>query len=50
MATLHNSRKNTYFQIIFDNSKSKKELGMDYIPISKTIVDFFQQFVDEKIV
>ena len=42
--------RNVGFPLYFDNSKSKKELGMDYIPISKTIVDFFQQFVDEKIV
>ena len=33
----------------FDNLKSKKELAMNYIPIEKTIIDFFQQFLDEKI-
>lgn len=29
-----------------DNSKSKKELGIKYIPIETSIVEFFQQLVD----
>ena len=41
--------RNVGYPLYFDNSKSKKELAMDYIPIEKTIIDFFQQFLDEKI-
>ena len=29
-----------------DNSKSKKELGITYIPVETSIVEFFQQMVD----
>jgi len=29
-----------------DNSKSKKELGIKYIPIEQSIVEFFEQLVD----
>ncbi len=29
-----------------DNSKSKKELGIKYIPIETSVVEFFQQLVD----
>ena len=42
--------RNVGYPLYFDNSKSKKQLGMDYIPIEKTIIDFFQQLLDEKIV
>ncbi len=30
-----------------DNSKSKRELGMKYMPIEKSIIDFFQQMIDQ---
>lgn len=35
--------KNVGYPLKFDNSKSKKELGMDYIPIEKTLVDHLEQ-------
>ncbi len=32
-----------------DNSKSKKELGIKYIPIEQSIVEFFEQLVDARV-
>lgn len=31
---------------LVDNSKSKKELGINYIPIEQTMKEFFQQMID----
>ncbi len=38
--------RNFGYPWLVDNSKSKKELGINYIPIEKTIEDFFQQMID----
>jgi nucleoside-diphosphate-sugar epimerase len=35
--------KNIGYPLKFDNSKSKKELGMEYIPIEKTLTDHLEQ-------
>ncbi|RUT77794.1 NAD-dependent epimerase/dehydratase family protein [Ancylomarina longa] len=43
-------RKNLGYSWLVDNTKSKKELGMKYLPIEKSITDFFQQMVDNNIV
>ncbi|WP_340112199.1 NAD-dependent epimerase/dehydratase family protein [Maribellus mangrovi] len=32
-----------------DNSKSKKELGMDYMPLEQSMNDMFQQMIDNKV-
>lgn len=37
---------NVGITLSLDNSKSIKELGMSYRPISESIVDFFQQMID----
>ena len=42
--------KNIGYKIDFDNSKSIKELGINYSPVKKAVVDFFQQFVDHGLV
>lgn len=39
--------KNTGIRIKFDNSYSKKDLGMSYIPIEQTILEHFQQLLDD---
>lgn len=36
---------NMGYDWLVDNSKSKKDLGMEYTPIRKSIVDFFDQMV-----
>jgi nucleoside-diphosphate-sugar epimerase len=33
-----------------DNTKGKKELGIQYRPIENSIIDMFQQFIDNKII
>lgn len=33
-----------------NNSKSKKELGINYTPLDKSITDFFEQMIEHKIV
>ena len=38
--------KNFGYKWKLDNSKSKKELGIKYIPIETSVVEFFQQLVD----
>ncbi|NPD47086.1 MULTISPECIES: NAD-dependent epimerase/dehydratase family protein [unclassified Lentimicrobium] len=38
--------RNFGYQWLVDNSKSKKALGIKYIPIEKTMEDFFQQMID----
>ncbi len=42
--------KNIGYSWIGDNSKSKKELGITYRPLEETMVDMFQQLIDEKII
>ena len=42
--------KNIGYKIDFDNSKSKKELGISYSPVKKAVIDFFQQFIDQGLV
>lgn len=37
---------NIGYDWLVDNSKSKKELSMDYLPIKKSITDFFDQMVE----
>jgi len=39
--------KNAGIPIKFDNSYSKKDLGMSYTPLEKTVVDHFQQILDD---
>jgi dihydroflavonol-4-reductase len=39
--------KNTGIRIKFDNSYSKKDLGMSYITIEQTVKDHFQQIIDD---
>jgi len=34
------------YQWLVDNTKSKKELGINYIPIEQTMKEFFQQMID----
>lgn len=40
-------RKNTGIPIKFDNSYSKKDLGLSYLPVKQTIIDHFQQVIDD---
>lgn len=42
--------KNVGIPLNIDNSKSKKELGMDYIPLKQTLSDQFQQLVKDGLV
>ena len=42
--------RNVGYAVHFNNSKSKKELSIDYIPVKQTVIDFFQQFIDEKLI
>ena len=39
--------RNVGHQIKFDNSYSKADLGMSYIPIEQTVKDHFQQILDD---
>lgn len=39
--------KNVGYKIQFDNSYSKKDLGMTYLPLKKTVKDHFQQILDD---
>jgi dihydroflavonol-4-reductase len=39
--------KNVGIKVKFDNSYSKKDLSMSYIPIEETIKDHFQQLLDD---
>ena len=36
--------------VFFNNSKSIKDLDIVYAPVKKSALDFFQQFIDEKII
>jgi nucleoside-diphosphate-sugar epimerase len=40
-------KKNVGIRIRFDNSRSRKELGLSYLPIEQTITEHFQQIVDD---
>ena len=42
-------RNNIGYPWKVDNSKSIKELGMTYTPVEKSIVDFFQQMIDNNV-
>lgn len=42
--------KNVGYPWRVDNSKGKRELGMTYRPVRKSIIDFFQQMVENKLV
>ena len=42
--------RNVGYAVHFNNTKSKKELAIDYIPVKDTVIDFFQQFIDEKLI
>jgi nucleoside-diphosphate-sugar epimerase len=46
----HTARANIDVPINFDNSKSVKELGIKYHPLTETMQDMFQQLVDEGVV
>ena len=39
--------KNVGYKISFDNSYSKKDLGMTYLPLEQTVKDHFQQILDD---
>jgi nucleoside-diphosphate-sugar epimerase len=41
--------RNVGYPFSFDNSYSKKDLGMNYRPIESTLLDHFQQLVDDGI-
>ena len=47
--TRQNVRDNVNIDCPADNSKSKRELGMTYTPIKKSINEFFQQLIDYNI-
>ena len=42
-------KNNFGYPWLVDNSKSKQELKINYMPIEKTIVDFFQQMIDNDV-
>ncbi|MFL2982895.1 MAG: NAD-dependent epimerase/dehydratase family protein [Candidatus Neomarinimicrobiota bacterium] len=42
--------RNIGYEVFFNNSRSKKDLSIDYTPIKRSVVEFFQQFIDEKLV
>ena len=42
--------KNVGIPLNIDNTKSKKELNMEYIPLKQTLIDQFQQLVDDGLV
>ncbi|MBT8350095.1 MAG: diaminohydroxyphosphoribosylaminopyrimidine deaminase, partial [Deltaproteobacteria bacterium] len=39
--------KNSGIRIKFDNSYSKADLGMSYIPLEQSVKDHFQQIIDD---
>ncbi len=41
--------RNVGIPIRFDNSYSKQDLGMSYLPVARTIKDHFQQLIDDKL-
>jgi nucleoside-diphosphate-sugar epimerase len=40
-------KNNVGIRIRFDNSRSRKELGLSYLPIEQTVTEHFQQIVDD---
>lgn len=43
-------KKNVGYPIKFDNSYSKKDLGLEYRPIEETLIEHFQQIIDDKLI
>ncbi len=39
-------RKNVGYHWLVDNSKSIRELGINYRPVEESITDYFQQMID----
>ena len=39
--------RNVGYQIKFDQSRSKADLGISYIPIEQTVKEHFQQILDD---
>ncbi len=39
-------KKNVGYDFYFDNKRSVKELGLDYLSVEESASDFFQQFID----
>ena len=39
-------KKNVGYDFYFNNNRSVKELGLDYLPVEQSASDFFQQFID----
>jgi dihydroflavonol-4-reductase len=42
--------KNVGYPVKFDNTYSKKDLGLHYRPIEETIIEHFQQIIDDKLI
>ena len=42
--------RNVGYPLAFDNSRSQKELGLTYRPVEETIIDHFQQMLDDGLV
>ena len=42
--------RNIGYEVFFDNSRSKEDLSIDYTPIKKSVIDFFQQFINENLI
>ncbi len=42
--------RNIGYAVFFNNTRSKQDLSINYIPVRKSVVDFFQQFIDQKLV
>jgi hypothetical protein len=43
-------KKNVGYPLKFDNSYSKKDLGLEYRPIEQSIIEHFQQLIDDKLI
>jgi nucleoside-diphosphate-sugar epimerase len=43
-------KKNVGYPIKLDNSYSKKDLGLEYRPIEETLIEHFQQIIDDKLI
>lgn len=43
-------KKNVGYPIKFDNSYSKKDLGLEYRPVDETLIEHFQQIIDDKLI
>ena len=41
--------RNIGYAVFFNNSRSKEDLSINYTPVKTAVVDFFQQFIDEKL-